>query len=110
MLRGARLAAATSAPERTKSRREKLLFLDTWFPAFLVLAPPHLHCFRVALDAPAFRVEMEFALHFPGDVRELQHRDRKITDRDGSIELLAFTDSRDEVCEVRVGHGIAADQ
>src|ERR1035438_1773568 len=107
---GAAHPAATSAPERTKSRREKVPFLNMRRPAFLVLAAPHLHRFRVALDPSIFRVEMQFTVHCPRDVGKLQHRNRYIADRDRSVEFLALTNSRNEVREVSVGHGIAADQ
>src|ERR1700733_6342130 len=45
-------AAVTSAVERTKLRRESSSGLDMRRPAFLVLAPPHLHCFGVVLNSP----------------------------------------------------------
>src|SRR5258707_3072824 len=53
---------------------------------------------------------MQLAVDFPGDVGKLQHRDGDLADRDRSIELLTFADSRDEVREMRVGHGIAAQE
>src|ERR1700746_1145988 len=93
-----------------KSRRETVLSLDMRRPAFLVLAAPHLHRFRVALDPSIFRVKMQFAVHLPRDVGKLQHRNCYIADRDRSVEFLALTNSRNEVREVSVGHGIAADQ
>src|SRR5438552_15648907 len=65
--------AATSALERTKSRREKMLFLVMRRPAFLVLAAPHLRRFRIALDARVFRVELQFAVYFPRAVGMLNH-------------------------------------
>src|SRR5882724_3238706 len=128
-------AAVTSAPERTKSRRENRLvmsrrslaflpgtsdclesILSFFFslymrrPALLVLAPPHLHGFVVALDAAVFRVEMQFPADFPCNVGELQHGHRDIAHRNRSVELLPFADSRDKVREVCVGHGIGAEQ
>src|ERR1700685_1278607 len=111
-MRLARLAppAATSALERTKSRRENAFFLDMWCPALLVLAPPHLHRFRIVLDPSVFRVEMQLAINLPCDVGKLEHRNRNITVSDRRVQLLAFADRRDEVREVSVGHGIAADQ
>src|SRR5271157_5153374 len=90
--------------ERMKARRERVLFLDMRRPALLVLAPPHLHGFRVALDSSVFRVEMQLPVDFPRDVRKLEHRNSDVADRDRSVELLAFADSRDEVREVRVCH------
>src|SRR5258706_2501560 len=113
-------AAATSAPERAKSRRDKVFFIcgsstegrprasDMRGPALLVLAPPALHCFRVVQDATVFRVQMQLAVDFPGDVGKLQHGNSDVADRDRSVEFLAFTDACDEVREVGVGHGIAA--
>src|ERR1700758_637249 len=102
--------AATSVLERMKSRREKVLFLEMRRPPFLVLAAPHLHRFRIALDAPVFRIEMQFAVPFPRDVGKLEHSNSDVAVRDRSVEFLAFADSRDEVREVSVGHGIAAEQ
>src|ERR1700739_4979406 len=93
-----------------KSRRETVLSLDMRRPAFLVLAVPHLHRFRVALDPSIFRVKMQFAIHFPRDVGKLQHRNGYIADRDRSVERLSLTNSRNEVREVSGGHGIAANQ
>src|SRR5258706_1784146 len=113
-------AAGTSAPERAKSRRDKVFIIcgsstegrrsasDMRGPALLVLAPPALHCFRVVQDAAVFRVQMQFEVDFPGDVGKLQHRNSDVADRDGSVELLAFTDSRDEVREMGIGHGVSA--
>ena len=66
-------AAAASAPERTKLRRDKMLFmsgnklrflrivtsgLDVWSPALFVLTPPHLHGLWIALDSSVLRVEL----------------------------------------------------
>src|SRR5580698_1021864 len=110
MALGAAPAAAISTPERTKSRRESKFFLDTGFPTLLVLAPPQLHRFRVALNPSVFGIETQLAVHFPRDVGKLQHRNRDIADCDWSVEFLAVPDSSDEVCEVRVRHGIAANQ
>ncbi len=115
-------AAATSGRERTKLRRKKVFFicassprlhlciLDLWCPALLVLAPPHLHRFRVALDPPVFRVELQFPVDFLRDVRKLQHRNRDIAYRDRSVELFSFPDSGDEVRKVRIGHGIGSEE
>src|SRR5437773_10650203 len=79
--------AATSALERTKSRREKMLFLDMRRPAFLVLAAPHLRRFRIALDAPVFRVELQFAVHFPRDVGKLQHSNSDVPTEIGALSF-----------------------
>src|SRR5260370_21047423 len=77
-------AAATSAPERAKSRRDKVFFIcgsstegrprapDMRGPALLALAPPALHCFRGLQDAAGFLVRIHFAVHFPADVVKLQ--------------------------------------
>src|SRR6266404_524870 len=115
--------AATIALERAKSRRDNVFLicssaggrrrhctLDMRCPALLVLAPPHLHRFRVALDPPVLRVEMQLAVDFPGDVGKLQHRNGNVADRDRSVELLPFADSRDKVREMSIGHGIAAQE
>src|SRR5712675_3382861 len=92
--------AATSAPERTNSRRDKLLciciaspdshrlLLDMWCPPFFILASPHLHRFRIALYPPVFRVEIQLAVHFPSDVRELQHCNGDVAYRDWCVQLL----------------------
>src|ERR1700676_843646 len=96
-----------------KWRRETTLFLDILDirrPTLLVLASPHLHRFRVTLNASIFRIETQFAVDFPRDVGKLQHRNRDVAEGDRSVELLAFANSRYEVREVRVGHGIAANQ
>src|ERR1700731_3597578 len=94
--------AATSAPERTKSRREKVLLicsashgrhrraLDMRCPALLVLASPHLHGFRVTLDPPVLSVQMQLAVDFPSDVGKLQHRNGNVADRNRRVEFLAF--------------------
>src|SRR5712691_3981586 len=107
---GAAQAAATSTLERTKSRRETLSVLDMKFPALLVLAPPHLHRFLISLDSSVFCIELQCAFYFPRHVGKLQHRNRNVADSDRSVEFLALADSRDEVREVGVRHGIAADQ
>ena len=49
------------------------LNLKVWFPALFVLALPHFHRFGVALDVAVLGVELQFAVHFPSDVRELEH-------------------------------------
>ena len=46
----------------------------------------------------------------PGDVRELQHGDGDVADGDGRVELFSFANAGDEVGEVGVGHGVAADE
>ena len=71
-------------------------------PAGLVFAAPKLHGIGIAQDAAVFRVDRQFAVDFPGDVGKLQHGDGDVADRDGSIELFALADSRDEVREVRL--------
>src|SRR5438552_18816386 len=75
--------AATSAPEQTKLRREKMFFicisspgghcriLDMRCPLLLILPPPHAHCFRVVLNPSVFRVEMQLPVDFPRDVGKL---------------------------------------
>src|SRR6266436_6825910 len=90
-------AAATSAPERTKVRREKVFLicnsspgwhrgiLDMRGPALLILAPPHLHRFRVVLNPPVFRIEMQLPVHFPRNVRKLQHRNGNVSGSDRSV-------------------------
>src|SRR5882672_2591035 len=57
--------APTSAPARTKSRRETVPIgvLDMRRPALLVLASPHFHGLRVAQDRSAFRVEVRSEEH-----------------------------------------------
>src|SRR5580692_9046193 len=87
---GAENAAATTAPERTKSRREKVVLLDMWRPPRLVVAHPHLHGFGIALNPSVFRVETQFPIDFPSDVGKLQHRNRDIANLDRSVELLTF--------------------
>lgn len=47
--------------------------LEVRFPALFVLALPHFHCFGVALDVAAFGVELQLAVYFPRNVRELEH-------------------------------------
>src|SRR3977135_953255 len=83
--------AATSAPVRTKSRRETVPIgvLDMRRPALLVLAPPHLHGLRVAQDHPAFRVEVQYALNLPRDVGKLQHGHRDVAISYRGVEFLA---------------------
>src|SRR4029077_5303468 len=113
-------AAATNAPERTKSRRDKAFLtcrassgthrLDMRGPALFILPSPHLHRVWVSQDTPVFRVQMQLSIDFPGDIRKLQHRHRHVPDSDGSVELLPLADSRDEVREVRIGHRIAPQQ
>src|SRR5579863_1790839 len=110
MSAGAENAAATTAPERTKSRREKVVLLDMWRPPRLVFAPPHLHCFGIALNPSIFRVETQFPVDFPSDVGELQHRNGDVANSDRSVELLALPNCSNEVREVSIGHGVASDQ
>src|SRR5580692_10427886 len=107
---GAENAAATTALERRKSRREKVVLLDMRRPPRLVLAPPHLHCFRIASNPSVFGVETQFPVDFPPDIGQLQHGHGDVADRDRSVELLTFADTRDKVREVSVCHGITADQ
>src|SRR5258707_6067248 len=45
--------------------------LDMRRPALLVLAPPHLHRFRVALDPPVLRVDLQLPVYFPRDIGKL---------------------------------------
>src|SRR5579863_9997418 len=110
MSAGAENAAATTAAERTKSRREKVILLDMWRPPWLVVAPPHLHGFGIALNPSVFRVETQFPVNFPSDVGKLQHRNGDVANSDRCVELLALADTRDKVREVSVGHGITTDQ
>ena len=84
--------------------------LDMRRPTLFVFAAPHLHRFRIALDPPVPGVEMQFPADFPCDIGELQHGNRNIADSNRRVEFLAFADSRDEVGEVSVGHGIAAEE
>src|SRR6202021_3618738 len=93
---GVASVAAPMAPERMKSRREKEFFLDMRCPALLIFPRPHLHGFRVALDSPVVRVQVQFPLNLPRDVRKLQHRNRNGADGNRSVELLAFADSRNK--------------
>src|SRR6266403_5704022 len=94
----------------TSSPRRDLCILDLRRPALFVLAPPPLLRFRVALDSPVFRVELQFPVDFPRDVRKLQHRNGDIAYRDRSVELFSFPDSRDEVRKVSIGHGIGSEE
>src|ERR1700675_1967068 len=98
-----------------KSRREKAFFvigksLNMRCPALLVLAPPHLHRFQIALDSSVFPSEMQFAVDLPCDVRKLKHRNRDPANRDWGVELLSFADCRDEIRKVGISDGIAAQQ
>src|SRR5438552_7740098 len=114
--------AATSAPERTNSRRDKLFciciasphwnrpLLDMRFPPFFIFAPPHLHRFRITLYPPVFRVEIQLTVHFPSDVRELQHCNGDVSHGNRGVQLLAIPDSRDEVSEMPICHGIGPQQ
>src|SRR5678809_658278 len=89
-------AAATSAPVRTKLRREQMFFmgisaggshcciLDMRCPAVLILSPPQLHRLEVALDLSVFRVEMQLPVDFPRDVGKLQHRNGDVAHGDRS--------------------------
>src|SRR3984885_2764315 len=108
---GTKRAAAATAPERKKSRREKVVWLDMGRPPRLVLPLPHpLHCSRIAWNASVLRGEAQFPVYLPCNVGELQHRHGEVADGDRRVELFAFADSRDTVCEVKVCHGITADQ
>src|ERR1700693_2492729 len=108
---GTKRAAAATAPERKKSRREKVALLDMGLPPRLVLPLPHLlHCFRIAWNASVLRGEAQFPVYLPCHVGELEHRHREGGDGDRGVELFAFAESRDKVCEVKVCHGITADQ
>src|SRR5580704_4372810 len=113
-------APATSAPEQTKLRRDKMFFigisspgwhcrgLDMRGPALFILAAPHLHRFGVALDLSVFRVEVQLTVDFPRDVGKLQHGNGDVAYRDWSVELFAFADPRNKVREVQIGHGIGS--
>ena len=52
--------------------------------------------------------ELQLAVHLPGDVRELQHRDGDVADSIGCVELLAGANGGDEVGEVQIGHVVGA--
>src|ERR1700688_1771320 len=108
---GAKRAAAATAPERKKSRREKVALLDMGRPPRLVLPLPHLlHCPRIAWNASVLGGEAQFPVYLPCNVGQLQHRHREVADGDRSVEVFAFAYSRNKVREVKVCHGIPADQ
>src|ERR1700731_2517690 len=106
---GTKRAAAATAPERKKSRREKVALLDMGRPPRLVFPLPHLlHCFRIAWNPSVLRGEAQFPVYLPCNAGQLQHRHREVADGGRSVGLFAFADSRDKVCEVKVCHGITA--
>ena len=97
-------------PREVRNRDKREVCLEVWFPSPLVFAPPKLHRVRIILNPPVFRVEMQFPIYLPSDVGKLQHRNGDVADRDRGVQLLTFSDCRDEVREVSVGHGIPAEE
>src|SRR5215467_12577134 len=102
--------AAARAPVRYRSRRDKPPSLDMRLPALLIFPAPHGYGFGIGLDAAVGGIEMQVALHFPRDVRELQHGDGHVSHLDGRVQFLALANSADEVREMSIGHGISTQQ
>src|SRR5258708_17876900 len=88
----------------------KAVTSNMWCPSLFVLASPHLHCLRVALDAPIFPIEMQFPIYDPGNVRKLDHRDSDITHGNPALQFLACSDPGNEVLAMCIGHEVAATQ
>src|ERR1700734_3250263 len=102
-------AAAARAPERTKLRWDRTLFisesaLNVRSPALLILPAPHLHGLGIALELSVFLVDQQFAIDFPGDFRELQYGDGDVSNSNRSVQFFSRADAGDEVCEMRIGH------
>src|SRR5437764_12618464 len=72
-------------------------------PALLILTTPVLHCLRIVLDFSGLRVKAQFAVHLPGNVGKLQHRDRNIADGNWSVEFLPLANAGNEIGKVQVG-------
>ena len=74
----------------------------------LVVASPIFHRRGVVEDFGIGCIERESAIHFPGNIGELQHGHGDVADRDWRIQLVPMAHGGDEVGKVKIGHGVAA--
>src|SRR3974377_1293609 len=79
-------------------------------PARFIFALPSLHRLGIVADLAVHRVQLQRSAHFPSDVGKLKHRDGNVANSNGSIQLFSLAYARDEVREMRIGHGVVPDK